>query len=126
MLRMSKNERIADIAKRCNLSVDMVSSVLKAERESMMESLKKGEKVTLAGRVVVNPVIRHKLGYDNDGQLVTLDYVSATAKPINSVIDELSGMDYFDIGDADVEDSKNLADILKENKIQLLNIPALD
>lgn len=125
MYRMTKIERIADIADRCNLSEETVRAVLKAEHDSMMDSLKHGEKVTLAGRVIVNPIMRHKLGYDSTGQLVTIDYCSATAKPLGSVLDELSSMGAFD-GGAEVEENKDLAKLLKENRIQVMNIPSLE
>lgn len=126
MLRMSKVERVADIAKRCNMSSETVSAVLKAERESMMESLKKGEKVTLAGRVIVNPIVRHTTRLDSNGNPVMVNYLAATAKPIGGVLDELSAMDCYETAASDENENESLAEELKRHKIQIMNISMLE
>lgn len=64
MQKATVNERLADISARCGLSESMVRRVLIAEKESIVDSLKKGQKATLVGRCTIEPVIRRKLGLD--------------------------------------------------------------
>lgn len=126
MLRMSKLERVTDIAQRCNMSEDIVRAVLKAERDSMMDSLKKGEKVTLPGRVIINPIIKRTPCIDSNGEVASAKYVSATAKPISSVFDELKALSGFEQTDTDFAEDSDLAEQLKKHKIQVLEIPMLE
>lgn len=125
-MRMTKCERVADISKRCNYSEDIVNAVLKAERESMIESLKRGERVTLAGRVIVDPIIRRKMAYTNEGKLTSIPYVSATSKPLGSVLDELAESKEFVYDETLEEENENIEAILKANKIQVVQIASLE
>lgn len=61
MVGMSVQERISDIAKRANVSPEMVRCVLNAETDSIVESLERGERATLVGRVTMRPELRSKL-----------------------------------------------------------------
>ena len=58
---MTVNERIIDIQKRTGLSENIIRSVLKAETDSVIESLKKGERATLIGRCTFTPIKKSKL-----------------------------------------------------------------
>lgn len=58
---MTVNERIIDIQKRTGLSENIIRSVLKAETDSVIESLKKGERATLIGRCTFTPVKKSRL-----------------------------------------------------------------
>ncbi|MBO5388684.1 MAG: hypothetical protein J6A59_11190 [Lachnospiraceae bacterium] len=52
---MTTQERYNDICKICGLSEDIVRRVLNAERQSVANSLKRGERATLVGRVTIRP-----------------------------------------------------------------------
>lgn len=71
---MTVTERIIDIQKRTGLSENIIRSVLKAETDSVINSLKKGEKATLIGRCTFTPVKKSKL--DIGGNLNTCLRVS--------------------------------------------------
>ena len=58
---MTVQQRVDDIAKRSNLSPEIVRSVLNAETESIVESLEQGQRATLIGRVTLRPEIRTRL-----------------------------------------------------------------
>lgn len=58
---MTVNERIVDIQKRTGLSENIIRSVLKAETDSVIDSLKRGERATLIGRCTFTPVKKSKL-----------------------------------------------------------------
>lgn len=109
--RMSKTERIKDIANRCGFSEETVATVLKAETASMMQSLRKGEKVTLPGRVIVTPVYKGKLSLEN-GQAVAKKYLSANAKPMQSILDQL---------EYEGENTENKSDNNEEDIVALMN-----
>ena len=58
---MGVNDRLNDISKRCGLSVDIVRAVIKAETDSIAESLTKCERATLIGRVTLKPEVRTRM-----------------------------------------------------------------
>lgn len=55
---MTVQERLQDISKRSGVSIDIVRGVLNAEAMSITESLLRGEKATLIGRVTLRPDMR--------------------------------------------------------------------
>lgn len=57
---MTVQERLQDISKRSGVNIDMVRSVLNAEAMSITESLLRGEKATMIGRVTLRPDMRIK------------------------------------------------------------------
>ena len=59
---MTVKERLEDISKRCGMSEDIVRRVLDAEKKSIIDSLKRGERATLIGRCVIIPELRSRLG----------------------------------------------------------------
>lgn len=61
MLGMTTQERIDDICKISGLTEELVRRVLDAERQSVAQSLKRGERANLIGRVVIRPELRQKL-----------------------------------------------------------------
>ena len=125
-MRMTKSERVADIAKRCNLSEDMVNAVLNAERDSMMESLKHGQRVTLAGRVTVDPVIRRKMEYNSNGEMVCTPYVAASAKPLGSVLDELAKAKEFNVDESYIDEQNEINKLMKDNHIAVMQLTSLE
>ena len=123
--RMTKTERAEDIARRCNMSVDTVNAVLKAERESALESLIKGEKVTLAGRVIITPVLRTRPAY-RDGKLVTTRFLSATAKVMQGFLDSLECHDNFQFDANTKSEQQEVEEMLRENKIEVMQLASLE
>ena len=61
MESLTVQQRLKDICSRCGLSEEIVKRVLSAERDSIVESLKHGERATLIGRCVLRPEKRQKL-----------------------------------------------------------------
>ena len=55
---MTVEDRIADIQKRTGLDTNIIRGVLNAETESVIESLKRGERATLIGRCSFVPYLR--------------------------------------------------------------------
>ena len=62
MTRMSTAERLEDISKRSGVSVDVVRRVLDAERDSIIDSIKKVESAILIGRAIITPEMRYRVG----------------------------------------------------------------
>lgn len=58
---MNTQERMEDISRRSGLSIDICRRVLNAEAASVTDSLKKGERATLIGRVTLRPELRQKI-----------------------------------------------------------------
>lgn len=57
MVGMNAKQRIDDICAISGLSEDIVRRVMSAERESIIRSLKRGERSALLGRAVIRPRI---------------------------------------------------------------------
>lgn len=62
---MDMQERYNDIAKKTGLSENIIRSVFKATRDSVIESLKHGERATIPGICNFTPDLR--VGYDFGG-----------------------------------------------------------
>lgn len=60
---MTTQERLEDISKRAGLSIEICRRVLSAESDSIVESLKHGERATLIGRATLRPEMRQRLGF---------------------------------------------------------------
>ena len=58
---MTVQERYNDICKISGLSEEIVRRVLNAERESVINSLKRGENATLIGRCIMKPRIEESI-----------------------------------------------------------------
>lgn len=58
---MNTQERMEDISRRSGLSIDICRRVINAEAASITDSLRKGERATLTGRVTLRPEIRQKI-----------------------------------------------------------------
>ena len=59
---MNIQERLNDISSISGVSEKVVRRVLDAERQSIIKSLKRGEKATLIGRCIIKPELKDKLG----------------------------------------------------------------
>lgn len=106
-------ERYDEICSLSGMSEDVVRRVLSAEKQSIVNSLKRGERATLIGRCVLRPEIKGRLGI---GCEVT-NYIKVSAEVASSLEASLDGMTDFDIETEDVEDNAE--------GIRLNQIPAL-
>ena len=112
-MQMTTQERYEDIAKKSGLSVDIIKRVLIAERESVIESLKKGERATLVGRCAIKPEIKSKLVIG--GKLEKyIDLKSEITPSLKTTLEELG----------EFEDS-DLIDNYDDTGIRLRQIPSL-
>jgi hypothetical protein len=87
---MNVKERIEDISSRCGMSEDIIRRVLDAERESIVESLKKGERATLIGRCTLVPELVQGLNVNG----ITLE-IRIKANPSRALSNEFEGMNGF-------------------------------
>ena len=62
---MTVEDRLEDIHKRTGLDTNIIRGVLNAETESVVESLKRGERATLIGRCSFVPHLK-KVGEDDN------------------------------------------------------------
>lgn len=74
---MTVEERLTDIQRRTGISEDIIRCVLKGETDSIVDSLKRGEKATLIGRCSFEPRIARCTR--EDGTEGTCARVSITA-----------------------------------------------
>lgn len=90
---MTVSERINDISRRSGFSEKIIRSVLDAERASVIDSLKKGEKATMIGRATLVPTVRNKLNCET----MTLGrYVAVTAKPASVIKAEMEKLQGYE------------------------------
>lgn len=92
MRKMTVKERLEDISNKSGLSEDIIRRVLMAERDSILESLKRGERATLIGRCVVIPELRSKLNVGGQFRKV----VKLSAFVLDSLESELVGVEEFE------------------------------
>lgn len=104
---MTVAERLADISKRSGFSEKIVRSILDAERESVIDSLKRGERATLIGRCTLTPFRRSRyLNLENRHQV----YVKVKAEPSSIIKSELEAVEQFESGEDEQETySANIA-----------------
>lgn len=95
---ISIQERYDDIVRISGLSEPIVRRVLKASRESLVESLKKGNKATLPGICSITPEIRNKLSIDiNDST-----YIKLKARASSAMENQFKSMGGFEKTDEDI------------------------
>ena len=94
---MTTQDRLDDICKISGLSEEIVRRVFDAERQSIVKSLKKGERATLIGRCVIRPELRSKLEVGGE----TKRYVKLHASVANSMEAYLQEMSGFETEEAD-------------------------
>lgn len=122
--RMTKTARVEDIANRCGYSIEVVNAVLKAEKESTIDSLKRGEKVTLPGRCLISPVMKTRPAYVN-GQLTTENYLSATMRPLQSLLDCIEHVSEYEVKEA-ANELDSVRELMAKNKIAIVQIESLE
>lgn len=96
MTDITIQERYDDIAKRSGLSEDIVRRVLKASRESLAVSLKKGQRATLPGICTMVPEVRNKVELGAD---TMISYIKVKANPSAAMESELSKLGKFNSSD---------------------------
>lgn len=108
---MTVNERIDDIKKRTGYSENVIRRVLTAEAESALESLKKGERVTLINRVALIPEVHTRFDFSGN----KLKFLTAKATVLGSMNDKLA--EYSDY----VSDESDVPDGIVTTQINALN-----
>ena len=118
---MTISQRIEDIVKRSGLSEHIVRSVLRAERDSIVDSLKRGERATMVGRCTLIP---NMVGtpINIDGNIIMRKNLKAYAKPVQSLSNELKNVSEY-IKDSE---SENVAELMKAYGIEVLQIKTLE
>lgn len=89
---MTVQQRLDDICKRQGMSEEIVRRVLQAEKASVLDSLKKGEKATLIGRCVIRPELRSKVDVGGDVR----DYIKTSASVAYTLQNELQNCSEFE------------------------------
>jgi hypothetical protein len=95
---MTVNERLEDISKISGFSIEIVRKILNAEQESIIESLKKGERATLIGRCTITPCMRQKI---KPGMGVR-PCIKLHANVSNIISDELEEMEAYEVDEVDI------------------------
>ena len=106
---MTTQERYNDICKICGLSEDIVRRVLNAERQSVANSLKRGERATLIGRVTIRPEIRYKLGIGGE-QIGSIKLKTSVSSALAA---EFEAMNNF-VSDTSENDSSDRGIVLRQ------------
>lgn len=101
---MTVNERLEDISRLSGFSIEIIRKIQQAELESVLSSLKKGERATIIGRCTIEPCIRSKI----KPGVGIVDYVKAKASVSHVISDELEDLRGFEKSDANSESSKLL------------------
>ena len=93
MADMSIQDRYNEISELSGFSEDVVKRVLKACRQSMAMSLKRGERTTLPGICTMTPELRNKIEV---GSTTMTTYIKIKSKPSSSMSSELEKLGNFD------------------------------
>ena len=112
---MSLQERYEDICKISGLSEDIVRRVLKASRQSLVKSAKRGQRSTLPGICTIIPELKHRV--ELGGTDVT-SYIKLKAVASNALSSELDKLSKF-------EESKTDEDKDISGKLNYLTSPEL-
>jgi hypothetical protein len=117
MSDMSLQERYDDICSISGLSEDIVRRVLKASRQSLAKSARRGQRSTLPGICTIIPELKHKV--ELGGTKVT-SYVKLKAVPSNALSSELDKLSKFE----EIEDNKENCGEKKLNYISSPEFPS--
>lgn len=85
-------ERYDDISNISGLSEDIIRRVLKASRQSLVKSLKNGERATLPGICTITPELKSKIDYNKH---TIVNYIKLKAKASPALDTELEKSDKF-------------------------------
>lgn len=115
MVGMTTQDRLNDICEISGLSEDIVRRVFDAERQSIVKSLRKGERATLIGRCVIRPEIRSRLEVGGERKKF-IKLFSSVAASLESYLADLTD---FEIEDT-TEDTNELPKGILTAQIQSL------
>lgn len=102
MVGMTTQDRLDDICAISGLSEDIVRRVFDAERQSIVKSLRKGERATMIGRCVIRPEIRTKIEIGGEIKQFIKLYSNVAA----SMEAYLSDLTDFEVDDTDYDPNK--------------------
>lgn len=112
MKGMNTQERLDDIRRICGFSEDIIRAVLKAERESILNSLKRGERATMIGRCVIRPEMKQRIAIGNQSDGVkTVNTVKLSIEVSPSLSSEMAEVREFET--PDVPDGTDLTSSLR-------------
>lgn len=89
---MTTQNRLDDICKISGLSEDIVRRVFDAERQSIIKSLKKGERANLIGRCVIRPELRSRIVIGGESKQYIRLYSSVSAS-LEALLKDLTGFE---------------------------------
>lgn len=102
---MTAEERYNDIAEKCGQSVDIVRAVLRAVQKSAIESIRKGQRVTLPGVVKFNVRETSRLGIGGGVRKMFVLKAEPSASISKAVNEEEYKYDIVDVPDGLLSDS---------------------
>lgn len=89
---MTTQERYDDICRISGMSEEIVRRVINAEKQSILNSLKRGERATLIGRCVIRPSLKNKIVIGGNLE----KYVKLSAEVSSSLESSLDGFKEFE------------------------------
>ena len=95
MADMGIQDRYDDICARSGLSEEIIRRALKASRESLAQSLKKGERATLPGICTMIPEIRHRIDHSSELGGTVTKYTKVKAIPSSAMETEMEKIQQF-------------------------------
>lgn len=113
MGKMTVSERYADIAKRSGISEAVVQRVLAAQTESAVDTLKKGESVTIPGLCTIVPELRQGISRDIGG-FKEGKYIKVKASVLHSLQSRMAEVDGY-----------STEDMLDEDDVETVQIGSL-
>lgn len=127
MTGMTMQERYDEVSSISGLSEDIIRRVYKATRQSVVNSLKRGQRATIPGICTLTPEIRHKIA---PGGKESIGFIKTKAKTSSALEAELSKIQKFEddtetsIGDEGMK-RLNLVNAELNNRIITNQISAL-
>lgn len=114
MRGMSVQERYDDISNLSGLSEDIIRRVFKATRQSIVKSIKRGERATVPGIVTIEPEIKTRINIG--GQSMT-KYIKLKANASQALDTELSKLQNFES-----KESEEKQKLIEDERLSKLNI----
>ena len=105
MADMNIQDRYNEISEISGLSEEVIRRVLKACRQSLAKSLKRGDRATLPGICTMLPEIKNKV--EIGGTTVT-SYIKIKVKPSNAMASELEKISKFEKNISDEDNDSTL------------------
>lgn len=125
MVGITRQDRIQDICARSGQSEHIVRRVLEAETESVIQSLKRGERVNMMGRCTMEPTLKTRLETvstmapgEAPKQRVVPAGVNVKVKPSQALLAKLEDIAQFE--------HSEYANQYDEDEVQIPQISALE